>query len=436
MQAILEMGREVGRAAHALFPGGVLVDAPADRHPEAILQTRRGLGDASVPALFEAAFEHRGVRVRVDVLERLPEEHFGLREVKASTRVKDEHLPDLAVQAWVLAGCGIALASAQIVHIDPGYVRGEGGIDWPHFFVRDDRTRAVEILAAETARQVDRGLRVLARSEAPEVEPDGHCRAPFDCEFWAHCTADKPPAWHLYRKRIAETLRTRWLETLESGRPWVSADLGVRLADVRPPVWHLDFEALAPAIPVYPGTRPFEAIAFQWSLHRWQPDGSVRHHEFLADGRRDPRPAVAESLLDVLSRDTAPIVVYSPYERRMLHDLAARVPERARELAGLRDRLVDLLPILRSSVYHPAFAGSFSLKSVGPALAPEVRYDDLEDIADGTSAAAAFARIASGEADAETEPRLRAGLLAYCERDTMALLAVHRALHTLSAKRP
>jgi predicted RecB family nuclease len=55
-------------------------------------------------------------------------------------------------------------------------------------------------------------------------------------------------------------------------------------------------------------------------------------------------------------------------------------------------RIVDLLPIVADNVAHPDFQGSYSMKAVAPALAPEVTYGDL-DVADGGDASAAFYRI-------------------------------------------
>ena len=89
---------------------------------------------------------------------------------------------------------------------------------------------------------------------------------------------------------------------------------------------------------------------------------------------------------------------------------------------------MDLLPIVRGAVYFPEFRYSYSIKSVAPALCPGFGYDDLDDIADGGAAAAAYLQLAAGQVTqpGETE-RLRAAL-AYCKRDTLALLKVHRTL--------
>ena len=79
-------------------------------------------------------------------------------------------------------------------------------------------------------------------------------------------------------------------------------------------------------------------------------------------------------------------------------------------------------------MYDAAFRGSFSLKAVAPALAPEVTYDDLDAIAAGSAAATAMIRIARDEVSGPEEARLRRALLAYCQRDTLALLEVQRSL--------
>ena len=107
--------------------------------------------------------------------------------------------------------------------------------------------------------------------------------------------------------------------------------------------------------------------------------------------------------------------------------LARTFPEDEIELPALCDRVVDLLQIIRSEYYHPAFHGSFSLKSVLPALVPDVTYDDLE-LADGGAAAATYARLQADDLPDSERKKLREALLAYCARDTEAMIGVYDAL--------
>ena len=188
-----------------------------------------------------------------------------------------------------------------------------------------------------------------------------------------------------------------------------------------------------PPIPLYEGTRPYQTIPFQWSLHAATDDGALHHREFLAEAEGDPRRRFAETLIDALEAFDGPIIVYSAYEQTRLKALAGQFPELRVSLDAIIARLVDLLPIVRGGVYLPEFGFSNSIKSVAPALCPGFGYDDLEDIADGVAASAAFLQLASGWlVTPEEADRLRAALLAYCQRDTLAMVEVHRALTRLA----
>jgi hypothetical protein len=219
-----------------------------------------------------------------------------------------------------------------------------------------------------------------------------------------------------------------------SGQPYVATELGSLLDAFGPPASYLDFEAMMPPIPLYEGARPYQTIPFQWSLHTIDCDGVLNHTEFLADGVNDPRRQFAETLIDALACSDDPIIVYSAYEQTRLKELAGNFPDLSRGLNALIARLVDLLPIVRSAVYFPEFKFSNSIKSVAPALCPGFSYDDLDGVADGGAASAAFLQLASGRITAPGEAlQLRTAILAYCKRDTLAMVEVHQALVRLVA---
>ena len=133
-----DIGLEIGRMAHLLFSGGVLVEEKPWEHAATVARTAALMADRAVPAIFEAAFEHAGVRVRIDVLERRPRGYWGMYEVKSSGDVKDHHYDDVALQMYVLRGAGIRLSAATILHVDKQYASGPTGIAWPKFFRRVD----------------------------------------------------------------------------------------------------------------------------------------------------------------------------------------------------------------------------------------------------------------------------------------------------------
>jgi hypothetical protein len=455
-RAALDAGSEVGERARLLFPGGVLVAEEAWEHAQAVARTRALLADAAVPAVFEAAFEHAGVRIRVDVLERLRGGRFGLCEVKASTLQKDHHLDDLAIQRFVLEGAGLALGAVDLLHVNSDYVRRESGIDWQRFFTRERCDDAVAERMRELRQNVERFHALVARVAAPQVEPGPHCHLPFSCGFWEHCTRVKPADWIYHLPNLREgrflrlreagherisllpedapltALQTRARDAVRSGRTFASPELAELLRPLAPPLWYLDLETLSPAIPLYTGTRPYESVPFQFSLHRLGRDGRLAQRAFLAEGGGDPRRALAEALVEALALDEAPIAVYSSFERAQLAGLMQALPDLADPLYRVSERLVDLLELVRGHVYHPDFGGSFSIKSVAPALVPGLGYEDLGPVCDGAAASTTFLRIARGELDPEGVASARRALLAYCERDTLALVELHRALVRLA----
>jgi hypothetical protein len=453
----LDLGQEIGRKAHLLFSGGVLIDEEPWRHAQAIARTAALMIDERVPAIFEAAFEYNNIRIRVDVLERLADGKWGLREVKSSSGPKDQYYDDIALQVFVLEGAGVAASSIELLHVNTAYVRGPDGICWPDFFVSVDVHDPVAARLVDLPGRLQAMRDCLGMAELPQAEPGSQCGTPYACEFWDRCTANKPTDWTFHLRRLSQArvneLKALGIESISmipadfpltpkqiimrdamaSGHPYVGPDLAGLLRCCGPPTCYLDFEAMMPPIPLYEGTRPYQTIPFQWSLHVIGGDGVLHHREFLANSNGDPRRRFAETLIEALTVFDGPILVYSGYEQTRLNELAGEFPDLSASLNGLIARLVDLLPIVRSSVYLPEFQFSNSIKSVAPALCPGFGYNDLEDVADGGAASAAFLQLASGYLTVPEEvDRLRAALLAYCQRDTLAMVEVHRALTRLA----
>lgn len=300
-------------AARRLVPRGILVEEGPTQHVEAVERTRHLVANPAVSAIFEAAFAFDCILIRVDILERLPSGGWRLAEVKSSTRVKPEHLSDLAIQAYVMAGSGIAVEEMQLVHVDSSYIRSENGIDWQAYFKRADVTDQVRDLLPSVPKSVAEMHAILCLAGAPEVRPSCHCFSPYECEFWARCTANKPSGWVFYLPRMRATTlvqiheagielirdiprdfaltpgQQRVVDVMILGREFISEELLDALAPLVAPTSYLDFETFSPAIPLYPGTSPYQRLPFQWSMHFDDGAGNVTRFEFLADSSTDPR---------------------------------------------------------------------------------------------------------------------------------------------------
>jgi hypothetical protein len=227
----------------------------------------------------------------------------------------------------------------------------------------------------------------------------------------------------------------RVVDAVVTGQELIADELRDALTHLGPPSFYMDFETFSPALPVYPGTSPYERIPFQWSVHQDDGQGALRHSEFLAAGDLDPRREFAETLLSTLEGTAWPIIVYSSFESTALRDLAALFPDLAYRFAAIIDRLADLLPIIRKHVSHPAFLGSCSIKDVAPALVSGFDYADLTDVMKGDDASTVYYTLATARSlPRVSRLRYRAALLRYCCRDTLALMQVHRRLLSTDPK--
>jgi hypothetical protein len=450
-QAVFDTGTAVGELARKRYPGGRLVEYDHFHSREALAQTVDLLGDPAVPSIYEAAFLYRDVLVRVDILVRTPT-GWNLVEVKSGTRFKEGvHDIDVAIQLWVLRGAGLAVDNAGLLTLNREYVYDGRSLDLDQLFVLHDCTDIAESLQPEVGLNVDAFMAMLNAGAAPAVQPGEQCFRPYDCAYYAHCTRDLVLPEHpvaelprlggrnlaqLLADGIAEIpqvpddfsltpLQARVREAVVTRTEYVSDKLGRTLQAIRYPVYHLDFETFMPAIPRYAGTSPYAAIPFQYSLHVEYADGRVEHIEYLHEDDSDPRSSLTVSLIDAVGTEGA-VCVYSGYEKQVISALAGVLPQYARQLRDILDRLWDLLPVVREHYYHPGFHGSFSIKKVLPVLVPELGYDGLA-IQDGQAAGLAYLNSLAQADPADREKTFR-DLKAYCGMDTEAMLQLRRAL--------
>ncbi|UCF86141.1 MAG: DUF2779 domain-containing protein, partial [Desulfobacteraceae bacterium] len=325
-QAVFDTGHEVGRLATQLYPEGVIIEEDHLHLEEAILSTLKAMENPNVRAIYEAGFMHDGVRIRVDILERLGNGRWNLIEVKSSTSEKDIYLPDVAVQYHVLKGSGLAIDQVILMHLNNQYIFDGKNIRLEQLFCRTDMTPKALIYQNQVPSLLSTFNAMLAKPEEPEIKPGRHCKNPYECEFWEHCTKGMPEHRVLNLSGITQTklndlsamgiddirdipadfslsaLQERIRSCVIDNNDYISPALKDELMNVEYPVHFLDFETIGPAIPRYAGTRPYQTIPFQWSDHILCEDGRVEHREYLCEEDKDPREEFTRSLLDVLGR--------------------------------------------------------------------------------------------------------------------------------------
>src|SRR5262245_6967584 len=392
LQDRFDQGAQVGALARDRFPGGILVDLPYYAVDERVTLTRKLIADGA-PAIFEASFLAHNTFVAVDVLTR-QDGGFHLTEVKSSSSQKEEQLPDAAVQVHVLERSGIHVTGVDIMHLN----KECHFPDLSNLFERTDVTEAVQPLLPKIGWELDAQLAMLD-GPLPDVPIGLNCHEPYECPFMARCWPDNPD--HIMQfvgigkkkgcafmqvgvhrisdippKQKLNDTQKRQIRAMKEGRVIVEPGLANALQAFDGKLGFLDYETIQRAVPVWPGMGPWEQAPAQFSYHESNGDGTHRHAEYLAEGPKDCRPELVRRMLEE-TKGADKIATYSHFEKTKIQALQKAVPELKPDLEELEHKLVDLHPIVKANVYHPAFLGSFSLKEVLPALVPELTYSDL-----------------------------------------------------------
>ena len=446
LEDLFSQGKAVGELARTLFPDGILIDFPRKAYAEKIAATKTALTQGK--PIFEASFEAGGVFCAVDVL--LPNETgWTVIEVKASNEVKDEHIPDAAVQAWVLYQAGLTITRVEVMHLNGEYKNpGPGDL-----LIREDVTERVAAFLPEVEPLVER-LKLVLGGPLPEKKVGSHCYKPRECAFFDRCWDQSPThirflagvgpvktvqyldqgittIEQLDPKKKLSFAAQRQMKALSEKRLVVEPTLGAELTKLEEPLGYLDFETIMRAVPPWTGLAPWGSAVAQFSYHE-QTGDEYSHEDWLAEGPEDPRRELAERMLRA-TRNARRVVTYTAYEKTQIRNLQALLPDLAAGLEELIDKFVDLHQVVKNTLYHPDFKGSFSLKYILNPLVPDLSYSDLV-IVDGRIASVEIARllfVAQKIPPAERE-RVRNDLLEYCKRDTWATVRLVGRLRELA----
>jgi hypothetical protein len=443
-QAAFDSGTDVGILAQRLFPDGVLVPYDGLSHAEQLALTEEAM-NRDEKTIYEATFSFDNMFVKVDILHR-GETGWEIYEVKSSNECKDVHLKDIAVQQYVLAGSGLPITRACLIHINKRYVLN-GDIEVEKLFTIKDVTEKILSLQTSVPGNLT-AMRGALGEDMPTIDIGPHCKEPYACDFKGHCWEHIPKnsvfdlggngvnKFAQYRNGIVrledvpldilprrQRIQARAFQTRQN-----HIDIeAVRkfLATLWYPLCFLDFETtyMTP-VPLFDRTRPYQQVPFQYSLHTLAYEGAeLEHREFLAQPGENPQSAFIASLLAILP-DNACILAYNQkFEIGRMKELAESFPEHKERIAVLNSNFRDLMkPFESRTIYFPEMGGSYSIKAVLPALVPELGYKDLE-VSNGAMAAEAYLRMLQMD-DPDEISRTRVALLEYCKLDTLAMVRI------------
>ena len=452
-EAVFSNGNKVGDLARHLFGDDYTLIEYSTDYKKMIDDTKKAI-DNKDRVICEASFSYDGNFISVDIL-RVTNNSVEIYEVKSSTEVKDIYIDDVSYQTWVLMKLGYKVNNVSIVYVNNQYVKN-GDIDINNYFVVRNVTNLIDLDKVED--NVSKLKKVLDGKIEPKIDLSNSCVKPYNCPYFKYCTRNlvKPNVFDLgwgfrfdkkldlYKKNVIsyeDLLKSGFLNEkttkqvkcfLDESKSYIDIDEINKLFDTfRYPLYFLDFESYQDAIPQYDGTKPYQQLCFQYSLHILDKDGNLTHKEYLHD-KYDENPiyGLSEQLCKDIPKDSCVLVYNDGFEKSRLREMASMIPKLSDHLLNIRDNILDLLPIFKNQFYYVKdMKGSASIKYVLPALYPNdesLNYHNLNQVHKGDEASAAY--LSLKDLSINDRETLRNNMLKYCKLDTYAMVKVYEKL--------
>ena len=461
LQALFDAGHEFEAFAEALFPGGLTLGWDPKNYGSYQSLPSRTLAaiQNNTPVVFQGRLEADGITAIFDVLSRVDDRTYDLIEIKSSTKAKDEHVDDLAFQTHLLELAGYSVRNIEVVHVNSKYVRS-GAINPSELCARTDVTEAVKARLPISVEKIAEAQAVASQPNCPDLSPrfaSSRCfkewmeiynslnpNLPKDSIYQlnrlnpeligqiedsgAKVIADIPDDLPLKKEQ------QRQIAVVKSGQRSIDKPrVQEFLSKLQYPLYFLDYETLMKTVPPYDGTRPYQQIPFQYSLHIVETPGAEPiHKEYLHRDATNPGRALIERLREDIGDSGSVIVWYEAFEKCRNGEMAEQHPDHSEWLLNLNGRVVDLMvPFYAGWINDPAFLGSASIKKVLPVLVPDLSYDVLA-IHEGGTAQRLWMEAVLDQKHQGRREQIMIDLIDYCRLDTLAMVEIYKYLMTIS----
>jgi hypothetical protein len=464
----MEEGNVIGDLAMQLFGDFVEVTAyKADGKLDLtkMITDTKELMDKKAPVICEASFSYNGDYCAVDILKR-EGDGYAIYEVKSSTGSKDVYITDISYQKYVLEHSGINVTGTYLVLINKEYIF-DGELKLDEFFKIVDVSSEVDEKIGTVEANIREANRVLSEKCEPSVDLSIGCHDPYHCAFWQYCTKHlpSPSVFDVCGSGFAFKEKLKYYQSGKTSfealskeekimkSKYRSLQISHEINDLPPhidkdgikdflstlwyPLYFLDFETMKQTIPTFVGTKPGSQIPFQYSLHYIENEGGeLKHKEFLAESGENPLRKIAERLCEDIPEDACVVVYNKSFEPARFSELSVYFPDLSEHLLKIRENIRDLMvPFTKGYYYNRRMNGSYSIKSVLPAIFPDdpsLDYHNLEGIHNGGEAMTVFPKIK--DLPPEEQATMRKNLLKYCELDTYATVKVWQELVRVSVE--
>lgn len=449
-QSVFDNGNDVHEVARKLL--GEDVNIPFNEDLTQMIKDTEEVMKQEKVIITEASFSYENNFCSVDILKK-EGNTYEIYEVKSSTELKDVYVDDVSYQYFVLTSLGLKVEKCYVVILNNRYVR-KGKLDLNQLFKKIDVTDEVVSKQAQVKQMIKDMNKYMEQKKEPKDDIGIHCFKPYKCPFFKYCTRHLPESniFEINEINVNEKLKL-YVEGIVSLEDLLKEDISNEakqhieyelydkedyidkksikefLNTLSEPLYFLDFETFALPIPKYDGTRPYQQVPFQYSLHYIE-EGKLYHKEFLAESGVDPRKLIAESLVRDIPKNVPVLAYYMSFEKGRIKELAETFPDLKDHLMSIHDNIKDLIvPFKNRSYYAKGMHGSASIKYVLPAMFPNdesLNYKNLELVHNGDEAMNIYARL--GEYPKEEQEYIRERLLKYCELDTYAMVKIYEKL--------
>lgn len=450
-EVVLANGTAVGELARNLFGEYINIEFNTDLN--VMIEDTKKMLKNKPNIITEASFDYDNNFCSVDILKNNLD-GVEIYEVKSSTDVHDIYLDDASYQYFVLSNLGLNVKKVCIVYINKQCVRGKE-LEIEKLFNIQDITDIAKSKQNEIKKNIEMANKYMDEHNE-DSEPNNdigmHCSNPYKCEFWEYCTRNlpKPNVFDIgggmhkskkfekyYEGKISfrdlqnEDLNPKFLEQinfeLNNLKPKIEKEAIKGIMDsLKYPLYFIDYETYQLAIPEVEGTKPYQQLPFQYSLHIIKEKGApIEHKEFLAEiDDPDHIRHFAESMIKDMPENGSVIIYNKAFEPARNNEIARMYPDLKDELDRINSNIVDFMePFQQRKYYTKEMHGSASIKAVLPALYPndpELDYHNLPVVHNGGEASEAF--LSLRDMSKEEQKEIRHGLLVYCELDTYAMV--------------
>lgn len=451
---VLDNGNDVHEVARKLFGEDINIEFNENLN-EMIKDTEEALKNENA-IITEASFNYNHNFCSVDILKK-EGNNYEIYEVKSSTHLKDVFINDASYQYYVLTSLGLNITKCYVVILNKDYVLKDQ-LNLDELFIKKDITDIAINKLKEVKENIKDINKYMEQKDEPNDDIGKKCFNPYDCPFFKYCIKNLPTpnvfdiGWNT---RLDKKLnmyyagKTSYNDILVAGglNPKADTQMEYELYNHKPkinkdsiksllstftyPLYFLDFESYQVPIPTIKGTKPYQQICFQYSLHYYlEESGKLYHKEYLSSDYENPMYGLCKQLCKDIPMNSCVLVYNQSFEITRLKEMAALFPEFRDHLLNIVNNIKDLLPPFKNQDYYvKEMRGSASIKSVLPALFPDdpnLDYHNLEQVHKGDEASSSYLLLPT--LNKEEQEKLRENMLKYCKLDTYAMVKIYEKL--------